>query len=293
MASLPFPLQLVLYIAAMLAGLGFGMAVNVLADAVEDWEERPRPLSPAEGTPAGLLALRHMAAGRGLGTGPWRAGTCAKCGTPLPASRLLPIANLRASRRACPDCGTPASLRRPALELALAALFLLLLAHVVAPENAARLAPWAIFLIDAAGSTVLAFIFAVDLEHHLILDVAVYPTAAVLLAVALLFDHKAFAGMLFGVVLCGGLFLLFYVLGFLVYHQEALGFGDVKLAVLIGLLVGWPGVVTALVLAALFGAAVSVLLLGMGTATRQTFIPYGVFLAGGAVLALLLAAPFW
>jgi leader peptidase (prepilin peptidase)/N-methyltransferase len=264
LGSLSLPLRFVLYLAAMLAGLGLGMAVNLLADAVEGDEEPP-----------------------------WRAATCAKCGVPLPASRLMPIANVWAARRRCPDCGTTASLRRPALELALAALLPLLLAHVTAPENAARLAPWAIFLIDAAGCVALAFVFAVDLEHHLILDIALYPAAAVLLAVALLFDHKAFAGMLFGVVLCGGLFLLFYVLGFLLYHQEALGFGDVTLAVLVGLLVGWPGVITALVLAALFGAAVSVLLLGMGTATRHTFIPYGVFLAGGTALTLLLVVPFW
>jgi leader peptidase (prepilin peptidase)/N-methyltransferase len=140
---------------------------------------------------------------------------------------------------------------------------------------------------------VLAFVFAVDLEHHLILDVALYPAALLLLLVALLFDHKAFAGMLFGVVLCGGLFLLFYGLGYLLYRQEALGFGDVKLAAFIGLLVGWPAVIQTLVLAALFGAAVGVLLLGLGSATRRTYIPYGVFLAVGGVLALLLAPPFW
>jgi leader peptidase (prepilin peptidase)/N-methyltransferase len=179
------------------------------------------------------------------------------------------------------------------LELALATLFPLLLAHAVAPESAARLAPWAIFAIDVTGCSILAFIFAVDLEHHLILDIAIYPAYVGLVLIALVFDHKALVGMLFGVVLCGGLFLIFYAAGWLLYRQEALGFGDVKLAVLVGLLVGWPGVTTMLVLAALFGAAVSVVLLGQGSATRHTFIPYGVFLALGAALALLVATPFW
>src|SRR5262249_46763960 len=152
---------------------------------------------------------------------------------------------------------------------------------------------WMLFAVDALGCAVLAFVFAVDLEHHLILDMVLYPAALVLLAMALAFDHKAFAGMLVGVVLCAGLFLLLYALGYLLYRQEALGFGDVKLATFIGLLVGWPAVIQALVLAALFGAAISVFLLGLGSATRRTFIPYGVFLALGAALALLLAPPYW
>jgi leader peptidase (prepilin peptidase) / N-methyltransferase len=263
-ASLPYPLQLVLYLVTILAGLGVGMAVNVLADRVVGDEDPP-----------------------------WRAADCRKCGAPLPASRFLPVANLRAARRSCSACAQPASLRRPVLELALASLFPLLLAHAVAPESAARLAPWTIFAIDVSGCSILAFIFAVDLEHHLILDIAVYPAYAGLVLIALLFDHKALVGMLFGVALCGGLFLIFYLAGWLLYHQEALGFGDVKLAVLVGLLVGWPGVTTALVLAALFGAAVSVVLLGQGSATRHTFLPYGVFLALGAALALLVTMPFW
>jgi leader peptidase (prepilin peptidase)/N-methyltransferase len=254
----------VLYLATALAGLAIGMAVNAVADLVRG-DEAP----------------------------PWRAAHCHKCGKPLPAARTVPIVSLRADRRRCLACGQSASLRRPALELALAAVLPLLLAHLVAPESAARLSPWAIFAIDALGCAVLAFVFAVDLEHHLILDVTMYPSYALLALAALFFDHKAFAGMLFGVVVCGGLFLLLYGIGFLLYRQEALGFGDVKLAVLVGILVGWPGVLTALVLAALFGASVSVLLLGIGTATRRTFIPYGVFLALGAVLALLLTPPFW
>jgi leader peptidase (prepilin peptidase) / N-methyltransferase len=259
----PF-VQVAIYLAVTLLGLVCGVAVNALADQVAGDEEPP-----------------------------WQAATCRKCGEPLRAARSIPLLSLSRSRRACASCGQVASLRRPALEIALAAVFPLLLAHLWEPASATRLSPWALFAIDAASCAVLAFVFAVDLEHHLILDVALYPPALGLLLVALLFDHKAFAGMLFGVVLCAGLFLLFYSLGFLLYRQEALGFGDVKLAAFIGLVVGWPAVIQTLMLAALFGAAVSVLLLGLGSATRATFIPYGVFLAVGAVLALLLAAPFW
>jgi leader peptidase (prepilin peptidase)/N-methyltransferase len=248
-----------------IAGLGVGVLVNLAADRVVGDEEPP-----------------------------WRAGACRKCGASLPAARVAPLLNFAASRRTCATCGTRASLRRPLIEVTLAALFPLLLAHLASPDGGiVYLAPLGIFAVEAAATAVLAFIFVVDLEHHLILDISVYPTVASLLLVALLFDHKAFAGMLFGVVICGGLFLLLYIAGYVIYRTEALGLGDVKLAVLIGLLIGWPGVTTALVIAALVGAAISVLLLGLGSATGRTFIPYGTALVAGAVAALLFAPPLW
>jgi leader peptidase (prepilin peptidase)/N-methyltransferase len=95
------------------------------------------------------------------------------------------------------------------------------------------------------------------------------------------------------VLIWGGLFALLYGLGWLIYRQEALGFGDVKLALLLGLLLGYPAAINALVFAALIGAAVSVLLLGLGTATRRTFIPFGMFMVAGAVLALVQSPPYW
>lgn len=262
--SLSPALAVLVFVAAALLGLGAGVVVNLLADRIEGDEELP-----------------------------WRAGVCQMCGEALPMSRLLPVLALRTSRRRCVTCGKVASLRAPLLGIALAVIFPLLAARVLDPANSTRLSPWLILALDLIGCCFLAFVFAVDLEHRLIFDISIYPPIALLLAVALIFDRKALAAMLFGVIICGGLFLLLYGLGFLLYQQEALGFGDVKLAVLIGMLVGWPAIGTAIGLAALFGAAISVLLLGAGTASRRTFIPFGIFMALGAVLALLLAPPYW
>jgi leader peptidase (prepilin peptidase)/N-methyltransferase len=253
-----------LYAGAAAAGLLGGVAANALADRVVGVDE---PV--------------------------WRAEDCAKCGAPLPEARYMPLLNFADTRRACAACGARASLRRPLLEVALAVIMPLLLARVLDPGRPLRIAPAAGFLIDALGVVVLAFVFAVDLEHRLILDIAIFPASAGLLLVALLFDHKAFAALLFGVLIWGGLFALLYGLGWLIYRQEALGFGDVKLALLLGLLLGYPAAINALVFAALIGAAVSVLLLGLGTVTRRTFIPFGVFMVAGAVLALMQSPPYW
>jgi leader peptidase (prepilin peptidase)/N-methyltransferase len=150
-----------------------------------------------------------------------------------------------------------------------------------------------LFTADVLVAALLALTFAIDLEHHLILDVVVYPAATLLVLTALVFDRKALASMLIGITVAGGLFLAFYGLGLLIYREEALGFGDVKLAALVGMAVGWPGILAALIIAALCGAAISMVLLGLGRVTTRTYVPFGTFLSVGGALALVVAVPVW
>ncbi len=257
-------LTILLYALSALAGLAAGVGVNALADRIAGDEDPPL-----------------------------RGGECPSCRAPLPARRLVPLVGWYLLGRRCPACGAALSPRRALVDAALMLAFPVLLAHVAAPAHPGRLPPALLFGVDALAATVLALIFVVDLEHHLILDIVVYPAAAALLILALALDHKALAAMAIGAVLSGGLFLAFYGLGFLLYHEEALGFGDVKLAALVGMMVGWPGIIGALILCALLGAAISVLLLGLGRVSARTYIPFGTFLSLGGVCALVLTAPLW
>ena len=258
------PLLALLYVAVAVLGLLAGMGVNALAERVAGDEEPP-----------------------------WRSDTCQACRAALPAKRLVPVVGVWLLGRRCPACGARLTLRRPLIELALGLIFPLLLLHISAPGMPLRLPPLAVFAIEALASAVLALIFVVDLEHHLVLDVVVFPTAAVAVALALVLDRKSLAAMLFGVLVSGGLFLVLYGAGLLFYRAEALGFGDVKLAVLLGILVGWPGIIGALTLCALFAGASTVLLLGLGRVSKHTYIAFGTFMSAGAVAALLLTAPYW
>jgi leader peptidase (prepilin peptidase) / N-methyltransferase len=255
---------MLLYVGASLLGLGTAVGINALADRIEGDEEPPL-----------------------------RGDQCPACHTPLPATRALPLAEWWAFHGRCPHCRARLSLRRAGVQVALALAFPLLLAHATNADAHVRLAPAAYFIFDALLVAALALTFVIDLEHHLILDVVIYPTAAGLVLAALVLDRKALASMAVGAAIAGGLFLALYGLGHLLYHEEALGFGDVKLAALIGIAIGWPGIVSALFLAALFGAVVSVALLGMGRSARSTYIPYGTFLSVGGALALLVAVPVW
>jgi leader peptidase (prepilin peptidase)/N-methyltransferase len=163
----------------------------------------------------------------------------------------------------------------------------------VATNHPSALSTGALFALYGVVSLALLLIFVIDLEHHLILDVVTYPLMATLLALGFVLDHRVLFFILVGGVISGALFGGLYLLAYLVYHTDALGLGDVKLAALVGLLIGWPQIISALFYGCLIGAAMGLLLLMSGKANRQTMIPLGTGLSLGAFLALFLAPLLW
>jgi leader peptidase (prepilin peptidase)/N-methyltransferase len=132
---------------------------------------------------------------------------------------------------------------------------------------------------------VLVFVQVIffDLEHRLILDRIIFPAMA-LAAVASLFNQPWWAGIATGLA-AGTIFLFLSVAGSAMLHAEVLGFGDVKLAAFMGLVLGWPFIVSALFYGVVLGALAAV---GVGIwkrSMRATFA-YGPYLALGAVVVL-------
>ena len=130
---------------------------------------------------------------------------------------------------------------------------------------------------------VLVQVIFFDFEHHLILDRIMFPAMA-LAAVVSLFGHPWWAGLATGF----GAGLLFFVLaavGSALFKQEALGFGDVKLAVFMGLLLGVPMIFSALFYGVLF-AGIGALAFIVWHRSLRGNIAYGPYLAAGALLGL-------
>ena len=261
MASLVFVILGALGAAAL--GLLAGALVNTLADRVVGVDE---PI--------------------------WSASQCRKCLEPLAPASPLALGEL-VNRRVCAACGQPTSRRRPLTQLALALWLPAALWRAYTTPTLGGLPWWALFLLAALAGVALAFIFVVDLEHRLIFDLSIFPLLVVILAAVGLFDRTRLVTLALAAALSGLIFLLFYGLGWLLYRQEALGFGDVKLALLLGALVGWPGLVTALFATAILAAVLSLLLLASGSVERRAFIPFGVFMTLGAAFALLAAPLPW
>ncbi|MFZ5917711.1 MAG: prepilin peptidase [Chloroflexota bacterium] len=128
----------------------------------------------------------------------------------------------------------------------------------------------------------LALLAAIDLKHRLVLNLMVGPAAVV----AVLFFRFSPPGNWLATLVGGGFaFLIFLAVAMI--RPGSLGGGDVKLAGLVGLVVGFPTVIWALLLAVTLGGIVVALLLLSKRWTLKSTTPYAPFLCLGGMLALL------
>jgi len=138
-------------------------------------------------------------------------------------------------------------------------------------------------LLRSVFVLVLVQVIFFDFEHRLILDRVMFPAMAVA-AIASLFRNPWWEGLATGLG-AGLLFALLAFLGAVIFKAEALGFGDVKLAILIGLLLGFLPTVQALFDGVLMAGLVSVGVIVWKRSMKGT-IAYGPYLAAGTVIVL-------
>ena len=213
--------------------------------------------------------------------GRWR---CPRC--PEDADRPgLPVAVWLRPGSPCPVCGRPLPARYVLVPLANAALF----AAVTVRLGVGWDLP-AYFVLFSA----LLAISVIDLQHQIIPNRIVYPAiflAIPLLAVAALARHDLSA--LWRALVSAALAWLVLLVIHLV-SPAGMGFGDVRLSFLLGLFLGWLSyghVVTGLFLGFLLGAVVGLVLVALRLRSRTDHVPFGPFLAAGAVLAILVGEP--
>ncbi len=99
--------------------------------------------------------------------------------------------------------------------------------------------------------------------------------------------------VLMGALLDGGIFYLIYIVAYAIYRRRALGFGDVLLAILIGVVLGYPRAISALFLGAVLGGLVAVGFFLFGGKRWRDFIPYGTTLCIGVILILIWGPSVW
>jgi leader peptidase (prepilin peptidase)/N-methyltransferase len=121
-----------------------------------------------------------------------------------------------------------------------------------------------------------------DLRYRLVLNVMVYPAMVVTLFLRLMPPGEGMVTTLVGGAIGLALFLLTALL-----RPGGLGAGDVKLATLIGLILGFPKVLWALALGIVAGGIAAILLLLTHRGELKSQIPYAPFLCSGAIVALL------
>jgi leader peptidase (prepilin peptidase)/N-methyltransferase len=147
-------------------------------------------------------------------------------------------------------------------------------------------------LVHSLWMVVLLQILGFDLKHRLILDVITLPTIALALLLANLSPDLSVVRALFGILLGGVLMLPFAVVSEIFHNGEGFGWGDVKLAMMIGAITGMSlnygqlYALWALIAGSVIGGVITILLLVTRRVSLRDALPYGPYLVAGAGLIL-------
>ncbi len=205
---------------------------------------------------------------------------CPNCRHQLSWHDLFPIFSFLFLMGKCRHCKKKISWQYPAVEVATAMIFLLIFSALSGPAPVWNFLGLA-FLFYIASSLVIIFIY--DLKHYIIPDRVLFPAIIITIIYRLLENFPLFLNYFWAVAVASGFFLFI----FLISRGRWMGFGDVKLAVLMGLLLGLPNVLVALFLAFFFGAVIGVILMVRGKKKLKSEIPFGPFLILGTFITLL------
>ena len=198
---------------------------------------------------------------------------CPHCQQPLKFYDLIPVVSYLILRARCRYCQAKIPVRILLVELATGLLFLFAWL---------KFGPDWYAVVISIYSALLICITVIDLEHQIIPNLLVYPAIGLSILMVPLFHLDNWTGYLLGGVIGFG---VLYLIGNLA--PGAMGLGDVKLAVFLGMMTGFPGVVIAFFLAFVIGGLVAGTLLAIKKIGRKDPIAFGPFLALGGYLALI------
>jgi len=206
---------------------------------------------------------------------------CQACHQRLAARDLIPVFSYLRLRGRCRYCEASISRRLLWVELATGGMFAFLYWRCgVSPELGVMAFYACLFII----------IFVIDQEHGLILNEIVYVGMVVALLIALFLPQPWITQLkLHGIAnfALGGAIGFVILLLIAIISRGGMGWGDVKLAGLIGLATGFPLVFVALVIGAILGGVVAAVLLALKKRGRKEAIPFGPFLSVAAIITLL------
>ncbi len=219
--------------------------------------------------------------------------TCPACKKPILPKDNIPVLSYILLRGACRFCRAKIPWRYPLVELLNAFLYVMVLWRF-GPHFSWFLP---VYLVLVSSLIVVTFI---DLDYQIIPDGITLPgiVLALIFGSTILPDPflrdemlgfwASFAGFLLG----AGLFYSIGMIGSIVFRQEAMGGGDIKLMAMLGGILGWKGIVLTTFLGSLSGSVVGLSLIGIRGKEKGTKIPFGPYLALGALFSLFLGEEF-
>lgn len=244
-----------------------------------------------------LAALLGLAVGSYLNVVIWRLRTgeqgfrsrskCPDCHKVLKPSELVPLVSFLALKGRCSGCGAAISWQYPLVEVSTMLLFLLAW-HVHGGAGGVLGPEWLGFLRDILFVAALTVVFVIDARDMLVHDSVVLPAAAAAFLLNILLGH-AWTGLLLAAAVGAGFFLFQYA----VSRGRWIGGGDIRIGLMMGAMLGFPGVLAALLLSYVLGAVAAVFLILFGKKGWKSQLAFGTFLSVGTAVILFFGEAVW
>jgi leader peptidase (prepilin peptidase)/N-methyltransferase len=205
----------------------------------------------------------------------WPASRCTTCQRELEWYENVPVLAWLALGGRCRTCHTRVSVMYPIVELVTGALF-------VGAYLLYGLSP--LMFVRIAFGCAMIVLFVIDLQHRILPNAITIP-GAVIGFVLSLFLPPGWVSSLIGLLVGGG---VLFVIGEAYYRLrgiDGLGMGDVKMLAMIGAFLGWRLTLVTLIFASFTGALAGAGILLTGRGGMKAALPFGTFLAVGAVVA--------
>jgi leader peptidase (prepilin peptidase)/N-methyltransferase len=222
---------------------------------------------------------------------------CPKCKTVLKPIDLIPLFSFIFQKGLCRYCKQKVSWQYPLVELSTALLFLFLFRETIHNQQS-TISNYVNLLFYFFIASVLIIIFVYDFKTSFIPDKVIYPATIIAFLYRLLpikdsfltnvwqFSIFNFQFSVFSFILAaigvGGFFLILV----LISHEKWIGWGDVKLSALMGLILGLPIVFISLYIAFILGGLVAIILVILKKKGLKSEIPFGPFLVTGTFIAI-------
>jgi len=197
---------------------------------------------------------------------------CPRCKHILSWKDLVPIFSFLLLKGKCRYCQKPISLQYPLVEFFTGILFVFTFYQFLSTNPSNLL----ILLCQLSVVSCLIVVFVFDLKHYLIPDQIIYP--------AIFFSLFCQPFKIWNLAL-GILPSLFFLMIILISKETWMGWGDFKLAILMGIFLGWPKILTALFFAFFSGALIGLVLIALKKKKLKSQIPFGPFLVAGTFFA--------
>ncbi len=200
---------------------------------------------------------------------------CRSCGRRIKARDLVPVLSFLLLRGRCRHCGGKISLQYPLVELCTAALFLA--AYRYWGWQWQTVSMWIFFAVLVTAAVI-------DLQHTIIPGEILVAGCALGLPVIFFISLSKLTGGILGFFAAGLLLLVIALVS-----KGGMGGGDIKLGAVMGLFLGWQGVIVALFIAFLVSGLAAIVLLATGRKGRKDAVPFGPYLALGGITAAFYA----